>query len=183
MVLVPGGSGFQTYEGSNSLLAFSSRSPVVEQSTSAPATPRAIVPRAEILTAIHDTGLRYAGHPGVRRAGLSSMEWVRFFQANIEIESAYNPRAQSHVGAYGLGQLMPATARQLGVDHRDMAQNLDGSARYLAMQLEKFGSMDLALAAYNAGPHRVVEYGGIPPFTETQNHVRKVTAVYRRLSN
>jgi soluble lytic murein transglycosylase-like protein len=143
--------------------------------------PRAALASPEILQAIETTALRYAGHSALRRAGLSVTDWVLFYRANIEVESAYNPSALSPVGAIGLGQLMPETARDLGVDPHDMAQNLDGSARYLLMVLEQFGDPALALAAYNAGPEAVTRHGGIPPFRETQGHVARVTAVFQRL--
>ena len=139
------------------------------------------LPRAEVLSAIETTALRYAGHPGLRGADLSVRDWLTLFRANIEIESAYRQNAISSAGAIGLGQLMPATARDLGVDPRDPLQNLDGSARYLAMMLETFGDPRLALAAYNAGPDAVRQYGGIPPYRETQNHVARVMAVVARL--
>ncbi len=139
------------------------------------------LPRADVLTAIEATGLRYASHPGLRRANLSVRDWLNLFRANIEIESAYQQNAISSAGAIGLGQLMPATARDLGVEPRDPLQNLDGSARYLAMMLETFGDPRLALAAYNAGPDAVRQYGGIPPYRETQNHVARVMAVVARL--
>lgn len=144
----------------------------------APRTARA---RPEVLTAIDETALRYASHPALRRAGLSVTEWRLLFRSNIEIESAYNTNARSHVGAIGLGQLMPATARDLGVDPHDWQQNLDGSARYLLMMLVQFGDARLALAAYNAGPDAVTRHGGIPPYRETQNHVSRVLAVFNRL--
>ena len=114
-------------------------------------------------------------------AGLSVTDWLALYRANIEVESAYRQDAISSAGAIGLGQLMPATARDLGVDPRDPQQNLDGSARYLAMMLERFGDPHLALAAYNAGPDAVRQYGGIPPYRETQNHVARVMAVVARL--
>ncbi len=139
------------------------------------------LPRAEVLTAIESTALRYAGHPGLRRTDLSVRDWLTLYRANIEIESAYRQDAVSSAGAIGLGQLMPATARDLGVDPRDPLQNLDGSARYLAMMLDTFGDPRLALAAYNAGPDAVRQYGGIPPYRETQNHVARVMAVVARL--
>ena len=141
--------------------------------------PRA--PRPEILTAIEEAALRYASHPGLRRAGLSVTQWRILFRSNIEIESAYDPRARSTVGAVGLGQLMPETAADLRVDPHDWRQNLDGSARYLAMMLGEFGDARLALAAYNAGPRAVERHGGIPPYRETRNHVRRVLAVFNRL--
>ncbi|MEQ9014682.1 MAG: lytic transglycosylase domain-containing protein, partial [Marinovum algicola] len=108
-------------------------------------------------------------------------DWLALYRANIEVESAYRQDAISSAGAIGLGQLMPATARDLGVDPRDPQQNLDGSARYLAMMLERFGDPHLALAAYNAGPDAVRQHGGIPPYRETQNHVARVMAVVARL--
>jgi hypothetical protein len=143
--------------------------------------PRAPLPRADVLIAIEVTALRYGSHAGLRRAGLSVSDWLSLFRANIEIESAYRQSAISCAGAIGLGQLMPATARDLGVDPRDTLQNLDGSARYLAMMLELFGDPRLALAAYNAGPDAVRQYSGIPPYQETQNHVARVLAVVARL--
>jgi transglycosylase-like protein with SLT domain len=139
------------------------------------------VSRADVLSAIEAAALRYAGHPGLRRADLSVRDWLIHYRANIEVESAYRQDAVSSAGAIGLGQLMPATARDLGVDPRDPHQNLDGSARYLAMMLERFGDPHLALAAYNAGPDAVRQYGGIPPYRETQNHVARVMAVVARL--
>ena len=139
------------------------------------------LPRADVLTAIEATALRYGSHLGLRRAELNVSNWLTLFRANIEIESAYRQSAVSSACAIGLGQLMPATARDLGVDPRDPLQNLDGSARYLAMMLQEFGDPRLALAAYNAGPDAVRQYGGIPPYRETQNHVVRVMAVVARL--
>lgn len=92
----------------------------------------------------------------------------------VRQESSFNPEARSPAGAIGLTQLMPGTAADLGVDPTDPVQNLRGGARYLRQQLDRFGSVPLALAAYNAGPGRVSEYGGIPPFEETQNYVRRI---------
>jgi soluble lytic murein transglycosylase-like protein len=91
-------------------------------------------------------------------------------------ESRYRADAKSHVGAKGLMQLMPATARSLGVsDAADPAQNLAGGAAYLRIQLNKFdNNLEHALAAYNAGPGAVKKYGGIPPYRETQNYVRSI---------
>ena len=76
---------------------------------------------------------------------------------------------------------MPDTASFLGVDPNDWRQNLDGSARYLLLMLETFGTPELALAAYNAGPEAVSRHGGIPPYVETQGHVARVQAVFARL--
>lgn len=92
----------------------------------------------------------------------------------VQQESGWNPKALSHKGAYGLAQLMPATAKRLGVNREDPAQNLSGGARYLKQQFDKFGSWRLALAAYNAGPGAVQKYGGVPPYKETRNYVKVI---------
>jgi hypothetical protein len=89
-------------------------------------------------------------------------------------ESGWRPDLVSHSGAVGLAQLMPSTARALGVDPWDPVENLDGAARYLRAQYDRFGSWQLALAAYNAGPGVVEEYGGVPPLPETLLYVRAV---------
>ena len=102
-------------------------------------------------------------------------------------ESRYNPRALSTAGAMGVMQLMPGTARQLGVRNpQDVEQNVVGGTAYLRQQLERFGNnVPLALAAYNAGPGAVIKYGGIPPYRETQDYVRQImqrlsaTSAYR----
>ena len=96
------------------------------------------------------------------------------FVRQIAAESNFNPAAKSSAGAIGLGQLMPATARELGVDPNDPVQNLDGAARYMKQQLQRFGDPALALAAYNAGPSRVAKAQGIPNIKETQNYVSKI---------
>jgi len=96
--------------------------------------------------------------------------------AVAKTESSYDPNAVSPAGARGLMQIMPGTARELGVDPTDPAQAVDGAARLLSKHLDRFGSLPLALAAYNAGPGNVSKYGGVPPFTETQNYVRRVSA-------
>lgn len=93
-------------------------------------------------------------------------------------ESGYRPDAVSSAGAIGLMQLMPDTAKSLGVDPADPAQAIDGAARLLKGELTKYGSVPLALAAYNAGGPAVDRYGGIPPYPETQQYVQKVLTYY-----
>ena len=92
----------------------------------------------------------------------------------VEQESAWKSNARSHKGAIGLAQLMPQTAKYLGVNPHDPYQNLNGGARYLAEQYREFGSWRLALAAYNAGPKAVKKYNGIPPYKETINYVKAI---------
>jgi len=99
---------------------------------------------------------------------------VDLFKRLVQQESGWNARARSHKGALGLAQLMPATARMLRVDPRDPEQNLEGGARYLRTQYDRFGSWRLALAAYNAGPGAVEKHGGVPPYRETQGYVRAI---------
>ena len=103
--------------------------------------------------------------------------------AVVQAESNYRPTAKSHVGARGLMQLMPATARDLGVNSVktlfDPQANLEAGVQYLKFLLARF-DLDHAIAAYNAGPGAVRKYGGIPPFRETQDYVKKVRALYER---
>lgn len=100
--------------------------------------------------------------------------------ALIAVESAYQPGVVSRAGAMGLAQLMPATARALGVlDPFDARMNVDGGARFLRAMLDKFGSVTLALAAYNAGPAAVMRARGIPANSETPTYVRKVLSAWR----
>ena len=92
----------------------------------------------------------------------------------INQESGFDPTAVSPKGATGPAQLMPGTAEELGVDINDTRQNIFGGAKYLRQQLDRFGQLPLALAAYNAGPGNVEKYSGIPPFIETQNYVKSI---------
>lgn len=100
---------------------------------------------------------------------------TQVISALLKQESGFNPNAISSAGAIGIAQFMPGTARAMGINPRDPYQAIIGAARYLKQNLDKFGDMNLALAAYNAGPGAVSQYGGIPPFAETQNYVRSIS--------
>ena len=115
---------------------------------------------------------------------------ARLTMAVIMAESSFNPKITSHAGAGGLGQLMPGTAAELGVRNRyDPVENVWGMVRLLRQHLDKYNkqtrdpyrALELALAAYNAGPGAVKRHGGIPPYRETQRYVAKVTTFYRAL--
>ena len=117
----------------------------------------------------------------IERAATTAGLDPRLLAAMVWQESGFRPDAVSHSGAIGLAQLMPGTADGLEVDPWDPVQNLDGGARYLAWTIREFGSTELGLAAYNAGPGRVREAGGIPNIAETQAYVPRVLDYYRQL--
>ena len=130
-------------------------------------------PKPRGLRALRDDRVRSAAARAARAEGVP----VDLFLALVFAESSFRAEARSRVGAIGLTQLMPATARELGVDPHDPVQNLRGGARYLRRQFERFGSWRLALAAYNAGPTRVARLGRVPNIRETRNYVRKISAM------
>jgi soluble lytic murein transglycosylase-like protein len=118
--------------------------------------------------------------PLVARVGREEGVPPALVKAVIHAESAFNPRAVSHKGAMGLMQLMPRTAKYLGVQQPFVPEhNVEGGARYLRRLRERFGNWTMALAAYNAGPEAVSRFGGVPPYRETQTYVRRVLTYYR----
>jgi soluble lytic murein transglycosylase-like protein len=123
--------------------------------------------------------LEYEAH--VRAAAERYKLPVSLLRAVMAVESGFNHRARSQKGAMGLMQLMPGTAREMYVsDAWDPAQNIDGGARYLRILANLYdGDVHKTLAAYNAGPEAVRRAGGVPNIPETQNYVRKVTALYQ----
>jgi peptidoglycan DL-endopeptidase CwlO len=141
-----------------------------------PAVIRRVLP-AQATTTAGVTGSALAGVPYAdlfSRAGSRYGVDASLLAAVAQQESSFNASAVSPAGAQGLMQFMPATAKGLGVNALDPASAIDGAAKYLSSLTKQFGSTDLALAAYNAGPGTVSRYGGIPPYPETQNYVRSV---------
>lgn len=127
-----------------------------------PSAPPAAAPPAEVAQAIADAAQRHAVSAPLARA----VAWQ---------ESRFRQAAVSPKGALGVMQLMPATARTLGVDATDLKGNIDGGVGYLAQLLRRFeGDVPRALAAYNAGPEAVQRYGGVPPYAETRAYVRAI---------
>lgn len=167
------------YLGNGKMIAAPQEGDVVKvQDVGSPTVIRRVLPTSTTATAATSTG-SLAGVPysdlfttaaakyGVSASVLAGM---------AKVESGFNPAAVSPAGAQGLMQFMPATAAGLGVSPLDPASAVDGAARYLAQLTSRFGSTDLALAAYNAGPTAVANAGGIPAYAETQSYVRKVNA-------
>ena len=145
--------------------------------TTASSTRRVDPVRDRLRTLARATALGHADGEAIVAAGLDPATFAPLFEVLIQRESAFDPRAVSPKGAKGLGQLMPGTAANLGVaDPFDPISNLDGSARCLVEQLRLFGSVELALAAYNAGPGAVRKHDGVPPFAETRAYVDWIMA-------
>jgi hypothetical protein len=168
------------YVGGGKMIAAPQEGDVVKvQSVGTPSLIRRVLPDA--ATSTPSTTTASASLAGVPYANLFQQSGARYgispavLAAVAKTESGFDSAAVSSTGAQGLMQFMPATARSLGVDPDDPASAIDGAARYLKSLTQQFGSTELALAAYNAGPGTVSRYGGIPPYAETQSYVQKVT--------
>ncbi len=168
------------------LLALST-TPALASHPPVAATPAAIAVYAKVLRHINPQLPGWESRDLARRVLVNAERWridANMLVAIVTVESRWHTHAVSSAGAIGLGQLMPGTAALLGVNPRDPKQNLSGAARYLRGLIQRFGrkNYNLVFAAYNAGPHAVSEYGGIPPYDETQAYVVRVLSTWERLA-
>jgi soluble lytic murein transglycosylase-like protein len=152
-----------------------------------PATPLAVAAYARVLSRINPAMPRWQSRDLAKRVLVNAERWridATMLVAIVTVESRWHTHALSPAGAIGLGQLMPGTAALLRVNPKDPAQNLSGAARYLRGLVGRYGRRryDLVFAAYNAGPHAVGEYGGVPPYEETQQYVVRVLSTWQALS-
>lgn len=143
------------------------------------ASASSVAPAGDWAQKLPAAGQRFAGE--IQQAATEAGIDPALLAALVKHESGFDPGVRSHAGAIGLAQLMPGTAAGLGVDPTDPLDNLRGGARYLREQLDRFGSEGLALAAYNAGPNRVAQAGGIPRIAETQAYVPRVLSTWEQL--
>ncbi len=152
-----------------------------------PATPSTIAVYARVIRHINPQMPGWQSRFLARRVLVNAERWrldANMLIAIVTVESRWHTHAISRAGAIGLGQLMPGTAEGLGVNPDDPVQNLSGAARYLRGLMQRFGSKhyELVFAAYNAGPRAVSEYGGVPPYDETQNYVARVLDTWEHLA-
>jgi soluble lytic murein transglycosylase-like protein len=150
-------------------------------------TPATIAVYASVLHHINPQLPQWQSRDLARRVLVNAERWrldANMLVAIVTVESRWHTHAVSRAGAIGLGQLMPGTAARLGVNPRDPGENISGAARYLSGLRQRFGSnhYNLVFAAYNAGPKAVTEYGGIPPFGETEHYVVRVMTTWQHLS-
>lgn len=155
-----------------------------------PGNPAAVRAYARVLRKINPHLPAWQSSNLAKHVLQNSVRWrvdANILVALVSVESAWRTHARSYAGAIGLGQLMPGTARTLHVNPRDPYQNLQGSAHYLGRLLAKYQNSphrySLAFAAYNAGPKAVSDFGGIPPYYETQHYVVKVMTAWKRVRN
>jgi peptidoglycan DL-endopeptidase CwlO len=174
----PGIDHVGIYIGNNQMIAAPQEGEKVKvQAVGNPTVIRRVLPAEPAAAAPASSGGSLAGVPYANlftQAGARHGVDPALLAAVASEESGFDASAVSPAGARGLMQFMPATAEELGVDTADPASSIDGAARYLARLTQQFGSPELGLAAYNAGPGTVRRYGGIPPYPETQDYVRDV---------
>jgi hypothetical protein len=173
----PGVDHVGIYLGNGTMIAAPQEGETVKvQDVGTPTVIRRVLPTSSATTTT-SSGSALAGVPYANLfTGAAARHGVdaSVLAAVASQESGFNSQAVSPAGAQGLMQFMPSTAKGLGVNAFDPASAIDGAARYLSSLTQQFGSTSLALAAYNAGPGAVRQYGGIPPYSETQNYVSSV---------
>lgn len=152
-----------------------------------PVTPRTIAAYATVIRHINPEMPKWQSRDFARRVIVNAERWrldANILVAIVTVESRWHTHALSRAGAIGLGQLMPGTASMLGVNPHNSGENLSGAAEYLHGLMKRFGTnYDLVFAAYNAGPKAVEEFGGIPPYDETQHYVVKVMSAWHSLQH
>ena len=150
-----------------------------------PVTPQTIAAYSTVIRHMNPEMPVWQSRDLARRVIVNCERWrldANMLVAIVTVESRWHTHALSRAGAIGLGQLMPGTASMLGVNPHNSGENLSGAAEYLHGLMERFGTnYDLVFAAYNAGPKAVEEFGGIPPFDETQRYVVKVMSAWQAL--
>ncbi len=169
-------------DGSSVFVRSGGQSIVIDSAEVAPPPAPAAAPNANPVMNVPGPAARLIG-PSAGKHNLRP----ELIQAIMEAESGYKVDARSRVGAIGLMQLMPQTAKYLNVNPHDPEQNVDGGAKFLDMLVKKYegrrNGLSLAIAAYNAGPGAVDRFGGIPPYKETRQYVVKVIRRFRELVN
>jgi soluble lytic murein transglycosylase-like protein len=169
------GGAVRLYLGSGTVEMDASQVRGFEREETTPAPPPPEKPEAEATNAAPSA--KQLADAAARKYGLPAT----LVRSVMEAESGFQAQAVSRKGAVGLMQLMPATAQKFGADAHDPAQNVDAGTRYLRALLEKYGgALRHALAAYNAGPGAVERYGGVPPFAETMDYIRRVEREWKR---
>ncbi len=163
-------------------------SPAAAATRSLPATPKVVKIYARVLRGINKQMPEWLSRELARHLLVTAARWhidANMLAAVVTVESRWHTHAVSGAGALGLGQLMPSTAANLNVNPLNPLQNLAGAARYLSGLVRRFAHRAnryaLTFAAYNAGPEAVAEFGGVPPFYETQSYVARVLDTWHHL--
>ena len=173
--------------GALAFACFFSAAPAIALERPVPATPAAVAVYSKVLHRINPQMPGWQSRDLARRVLVNAERWrldANMLVAVVTVESRWHTHAVSSAGALGLGQLMPGTAAKLGVNPLNPVENLSGAARYLSGLVHRFGTKnyDLVFAAYNAGPHAVTQYGGVPPYNETVEYVARVLDAWQNIS-